>query len=74
LRSDRMNEVNHQAATSVEAQSHLAQAVRDACVRAALEAYERASSDGLCCEGAWEIALDAVRALKVEELIRSRTP
>jgi hypothetical protein len=69
-----MNGVNHQPAINVEEQSRLAQAVRDACVRAALEAYERASSDGLCCEGAWEIALDAVRALKVEELISSRTP
>ena len=31
-----------------------AEAVREACVQAALEGYERAAMSGLCAEGAWE--------------------
>src|SRR5579862_6180411 len=35
----------------------LARAVRDACVDAALEAYETAGLGGLCAEGRWEAAV-----------------
>jgi hypothetical protein len=45
---------------------HIAASIKAACVRAALEAYERASADGLCAEGALEIALDAIRVLDIE--------
>ncbi len=48
----------------------VAQAVRDACVRAALDGYERARMDGLCDEGALEVAMDAVRSLDVARLVR----
>ena len=48
----------------------VAEAVRQACVRAALEGYERAASDGLCHEGAWEAAVDAIRALDVNSIIQ----
>lgn len=51
-------------------QLELARAVRDACVRAALERYEQARMAGLCCEGAWEVALGAVQALEVERIVR----
>ena len=44
-------------------------AVRDACVQAALAAYEDAAMSGLCHEGAWECAVDAMRSLNVERLI-----
>lgn len=47
----------------------VATAVRDACVQAALAAYEDAAMSGLCHEGAWECAVDAMRSLKVERLI-----
>jgi hypothetical protein len=47
----------------------LATAVRDACVQTALTAYENASMDGLCHEGAWECAVDAMRSLNVAHLI-----
>jgi hypothetical protein len=47
----------------------LAAAVRDACVQAALAAYEDAAMSGLCHEGAWECAVDAIRSLDVERLI-----
>lgn len=46
----------------------LATAVRDACVQAALAAYEDAAMSGLCHEGAWECAVDAMRSLNVKQL------
>ena len=48
----------------------IGEAVRAACVRAALEGYEQARMDGLCNEGALEVALDAVRSLDVARLVR----
>ncbi len=54
----------------------IGEAVRAACVKAALDAYERASMDGLCDEGALEVAMDAVRGLDVRRLVEemSRSP
>ncbi len=55
---------------SVEpARRQLAEAVRAACFRAALESYEQARLDGLCHEGAWEVALDAIRSLDIEAIV-----
>jgi formiminotetrahydrofolate cyclodeaminase len=39
----------------------LTEAVRKACVDAAIDGYERASISGLCHEGAWEAAVSAIR-------------
>lgn len=47
----------------------IAEAVRRACVDAALEAYEDAQIRGLCREGAWEVAIEAVRTLDVAAVI-----
>ncbi len=47
----------------------LAETVRAACVRTALDAYERAAADGLCDEGALEVALDAMRAIDIDAVI-----
>ncbi len=47
----------------------LAEAVRAACVAAAEQAYEEGGVRGLCAEGRWELALDAMRALDVEALV-----
>ena len=47
----------------------LARAVRDACVRVALEECEDARMAGLCWEGAWEAAIGAVRALDLEKIV-----
>lgn len=44
----------------------LATAVRNACVRAALDGYEQAQIAGLCQEGAWECAVDAMRKLDLK--------
>lgn len=39
----------------------LAERVRAALVQSALDAYEDAALRGLCCEGAWEAAVSAMR-------------
>lgn len=46
----------------------IAAAVRQACVLAALDGYERAQIAGLCQEGAWEAAIDAMRMLDLTTL------
>ena len=47
----------------------MAERVRAACVQAALEAFEDASISGLCCIGAWECAVGAMRMLDVEAVL-----
>lgn len=54
-----------------ESQRRLAEAVRDACDKAAQEAYENAGISGLCEEGRWELALDAIRSLDLEAVINA---
>jgi hypothetical protein len=44
-------------------QSQLAEAVRQACIAAALAAYEEAGVLGLCAEGRWEAAVSAMQSL-----------
>jgi len=61
--------VNEQV--SVKEKRRLAEAVRAACVKAALEGYERAAISGLCHEGAWECAVDAIRTLDLETVIKT---
>ena len=51
----------------------LAQAVREACLTAALRAYEDAGLSGLCHEGRWECAIDAIRALDLQALVQTLT-
>ena len=51
----------------------LAARVRAACVRTAIEAYEDAGVRGLCDEGRWEYAVDAIRRLDLAALLRPRT-
>jgi len=47
----------------------IAEAVKTACLKAAVEAYEHAQMSGLCHEGAWDCALDAIRGLDVETVL-----
>lgn len=47
----------------------LAAAVRNACVLAALDGYERAQIAGLCQEGAWEATVDAMRMLDLKAIL-----
>jgi len=58
--------------------TQLAEAVRAACLKAAIEAYENAGISGLCEEGRWECARQAIKGLDLEKLIaevlRSNSP
>jgi hypothetical protein len=57
--------------TQHEIKQRLAEAVRQACLKAAREGYENAGISGLCEEGRWECAVDAIRALDIEAVIAS---
>jgi hypothetical protein len=47
----------------------IAEAVRAACLSAALDGYEDASMRGLCHEGAWESAIGAIRSLDLHRIL-----
>lgn len=47
----------------------LAEAVRQACLKAARQGYENAGISGLCEEGRWECAVGAIRGLDIEAVI-----
>ena len=47
----------------------IAEAIRAACLVAALEGYEDASMRGLCHEGAWECAIGAIQSLNVKRIL-----
>lgn len=53
-----------------EERRRTAEAVRAACLRAALEGYERAGISGLCEAGRWEMAIDSIQSLDVATLVR----
>jgi hypothetical protein len=42
-----------------------AERIRASLIRAALDGYEQAALSGLCCEGAWEAAVSAMRQLEL---------
>jgi len=46
----------------------LMERVRGCCLTAAQAAYEDAGVRGLCTEGRWECAMDAIRALKLKDV------
>jgi hypothetical protein len=52
----------------------VAERIRDALVGAALMAYEDAAIRGLCCEGAWEVAVDAMRELDLSRVMAQSSP
>ena len=47
----------------------LAEAIREACLEAAIDGYEQASISGLCHEGAWEAAVSAIRMAALESIV-----
>lgn len=57
----------------IDAQT-LAEAVRAACIKAALDAYEEGGVLGLCAEGRWEYAISTLRQLDLEPLIQASSP
>ncbi len=69
MKTDQPGHVQKEEADLAE-QRRLAEAVRAACIHAALAGYEDASLSGLCHEGVWERVIDAMRELKLEEIIQ----
>ncbi|MFL5460459.1 MAG: acetyltransferase [Gemmatimonadales bacterium] len=57
----------------LEAQ-RMAERVRAELIRAALAAYEDAGVRGLCAEGAWEVAVDAMRKLELSPATEQQSP
>ena len=53
---------------------NVAEQIRAALVGAALTAYEDAAIRGLCCEGAWEVAVDAMRSLDLSRVLDPPVP
>ena len=49
----------------------MAEAVRQACIAAALQAYDEAGVSGLCHEGRWAYAVDAMRGLPLRPLVEA---
>ncbi len=47
-----------------------AKKIREACLAALLGAYEDAGMQGLCAEGRWEAAVDALRMLDLTAILR----
>lgn len=47
----------------------VAAAVHEACLKTARQAYENAGISGLCAEGRWECAVEAIRLLDVEAVV-----
>jgi hypothetical protein len=52
----------------------LAEQTRAALIDAALEAYEEAGMRGLCAEGAWEIAVGAMRSFDLSHIVNRKPP
>ena len=48
----------------------LAETVRTACLEAALHAYEDAGISGLCEEGRWECAVQAIKGVNLSALVK----
>jgi len=47
----------------------VAEIIRRACLDAAVAAYEGAGMSGLCAEGRWELAVQAIRELDLEAVL-----
>jgi hypothetical protein len=52
----------------------LAKRIRNTCIEAVLQAYEDAGIQGLCAEGRWEAAVDALRTVELAPLLREFEP
>lgn len=61
--------MNGRKVSEGDAMGDLAGAVRRACVQAALDAHEDAGVRGLCAEGRWEAAVEAIRAVDLRPVV-----
>jgi hypothetical protein len=48
----------------------LAKRIRETCIEAVLQASEDAGIQGLCAEGRWEAAVDALRTVELAPVLR----
>ena len=48
----------------------LAEKIRAAYLETTVNAYEDAAANGLCAQGAWECAVDALRSLEITDLLK----
>lgn len=55
----------------LNSKTELAEQVRTACLQAALAAYEEAGMLGLCQEGRFELAMDAINNLDLSALTQA---
>ncbi len=60
---------NYQDYKELSEPHQLAETIRAACIQAALAGYEDARMSGLCHEGAWECAIDAIRSLNINAIL-----
>ena len=58
------------AALPIMDPDQLAEAVRTACLQAAIAAYDDAGLRGLCEEGRWEAAVGALQSIDLHKLIQ----
>lgn len=61
---------NAMSNVTTQEKREIAKQVRAACVEAAQDGFERAAMAGLCHEGARELALDAIKTLDVDMVLR----
>jgi hypothetical protein len=57
----------------MDEQLRIAEVIQKACIEAALRAYEDAGLSGLCREGQWECAVDAMRGIPLRTLLQTLT-
>ena len=48
----------------------VADAVRGACLQAAIDGYEQAGFGGMCEEGRWEMVVDSIRSLNLDAIVK----
>ena len=46
--------------------------IRQACIDAAIDAYEDAGLRGLCQEGRWELAIDAMKHVNLDPIVKKQ--
>src|SRR5262245_49882420 len=63
--------VSERRTDRMDVHMQMAEAVRQACIAAALQAYDDAGVSGLCHEGRWEYAVEAMRGLPLRPLIEA---
>jgi len=56
---------------SKQKQIRIAEATKAACLKAAIEAYTDAKMRGVCQEGAWDLAVDSIKTLDLEQVLES---